>query len=215
MGRPGANYLDIMSGADEGEDPPRKARTGRPNFRIFRRQILAIVTRKQHIAKAKRAYRLHEFNAAKRNIPFEISFEDWLRWWEENLGPNWLTKRGRRLGQHAMARNGDTGPHKLGNIHCATCSENNREHLDIQWQDPDYRAAQSARMIGNKHTPKAANSAAMKRKWQDPDYRAAVRARMMGNKHTLGHTLSPEHRAKSPHRLGVRRLAGADPGKVR
>jgi hypothetical protein len=61
-----------------------------------------------------------------RKIEWDLTFREWLTWWKKNLGKDWRTKRGCKLGQFVMARKGDTGPYALGNIECITAEENTR-----------------------------------------------------------------------------------------
>lgn len=63
------------------------------------------------------------FEAAK----FHFSFDEWVLWWEKELGPDWLQKRGRRQGQFCMARFRDFGPYEIGNVKCVTSSQNASE----------------------------------------------------------------------------------------
>ncbi len=75
----------------------------------------------------KRAYLLHKRGAVRRGIEFYFTLEEWCNWWEVNLGPDWLSKRGRKKNQYVMARNGDVGPYHPDNVKCKTQSENARE----------------------------------------------------------------------------------------
>jgi hypothetical protein len=67
---------------------------------------------------------LHQRGAAARSLEFEFEFEEWVSWWEENLGPNWQRLRGRQRDQYVMARNKDKGPYAAWNVRCITQSEN-------------------------------------------------------------------------------------------
>jgi hypothetical protein len=62
--------------------------------------------------------------ATKRGISFHFTFEEWVEWWEANLGPDWLKKRGRKRGQYVMGRNGDKGPYAKWNVKCITTERN-------------------------------------------------------------------------------------------
>lgn len=53
--------------------------------------------------------------AKARGVPFLLTFEEWLAWWEA-FSPNWRELRGRGRGKFVMARLGDKGPYALGNI---------------------------------------------------------------------------------------------------
>lgn len=79
------------------------------------------------IKKAKIYYNNHMQTSRKRGILFLLTFEEWSGWWEACLGPDWLNLRGRGRGKYVMARVGDKGSYKLGNIKCITTEQNNRE----------------------------------------------------------------------------------------
>src|ERR1700735_4557071 len=74
--------------------------------------------------KAKEVYKRQVYRAKERNIEFNFSYEEWVKWWENNLGPDWLQKRGIRSGQYCMARFKDKGPYSIENVECITNNEN-------------------------------------------------------------------------------------------
>lgn len=65
--------------------------------------------------------------AAKRGIGFDFTYEDWVAWWERHLGKDWIDKRGRKIGQFCMARNGDMGIYRQDNVRCIEVSDNHKE----------------------------------------------------------------------------------------
>ncbi len=72
-----------------------------------------------------RDYYNHKYDATKhRNIPFLLSFEQWLAIWEAS---GHLHERGYLSGQYVMARPGDRGPYKIGNVRIVTTNQNSRE----------------------------------------------------------------------------------------
>lgn len=73
------------------------------------------------------AYKRQKYDAAKRGIEFEFEFEEWLTWWEQQLGPDWIKLRGCRKGQFCMARKGDKGPYASWNVDCLTTTQNHKE----------------------------------------------------------------------------------------
>jgi hypothetical protein len=77
---------------------------------------------------AKRAYRSQARKAKQRGIEFELTLDEWLDWWEQQLGKDWFEKRGCRKGQYVMARPGDEGPYALGNIECVLAEENHKSY---------------------------------------------------------------------------------------
>ena len=64
----------------------------------------------RRVATAFRAQKLH---AAKRKIPFLLTFAEWLAVWRASRK---LSLRGSRRGCYVMSRYGDLGPYALGNV---------------------------------------------------------------------------------------------------
>jgi hypothetical protein len=161
--------------------------------------------------KPRRAYAFNKQSARQRGIPFEISFEEWLAWWQRELGPDWQLLRGRARYQFHMARIGDHGPYKLGNIKCITNSENIKEawkgqRMRIAMASPERAAKISAFFKGRTFSPehRAKLSAALKgkprifsaehlAKLRSPEYRAKLSAAMMGNKNARGRRNAPAY----------------------
>lgn len=57
-------------------------------------------------------------NAKRRGIAWDFTFEDWVRWWETELGPEWISKRGKGKGKYCMSRLKDKGPYITWNVRC-------------------------------------------------------------------------------------------------
>lgn len=74
--------------------------------------------------KIRQAYINHYRRSVKRGIEFQFSFDDWVAWWEEHLGPDWLWMRGSYGNQYVMARYYDDGPYAAHNVKCITASKN-------------------------------------------------------------------------------------------
>lgn len=92
----------------------------------------------------KRRYTVHRANAKQRGIAFEITFEEWLGWWKDT---GHYHERGNKRGQYVMARIGDVGPYKLGNIVCQQAQVNSTAaHLGKTRSD-EIRARMSAAAI--------------------------------------------------------------------
>ena len=68
------------------------------------------------------AYAFQKNQAKQRGIEFLLTFEEWRDWWGNDFA-----NRGCAKGKLVMARRGDEGPYKLGNIKKITCSENSVE----------------------------------------------------------------------------------------
>jgi hypothetical protein len=67
------------------------------------------------------AYRDHERRAQKRNIPFRLTYEQWLQVWTDS---GHLHERGRLGHEYCMSRYGDAGSYELGNVFIQTNSQN-------------------------------------------------------------------------------------------
>ncbi len=76
---------------------------------------------------SKQRYRDQMNQSRKRNIPWNLSYDQWLAWWDSQG----IDKRSRatpRTGNTmCMCRKGDTGPYDLNNIYCATASQNGKD----------------------------------------------------------------------------------------
>lgn len=71
-------------------------------------------------------YRTQKRRACERGISWLFTFDEWIKWWEDHLGPDWQSKRGKCRGQYVMARFGDLGPYSPENVECILASENSR-----------------------------------------------------------------------------------------
>ena len=66
---------------------------------------------------------MQRYHAKLRNIEWDLSFEDWMSWWGDDL-----EKRGcKNSNDLVMARKGDVGPYSLDNIVKMTVSENSKD----------------------------------------------------------------------------------------
>jgi hypothetical protein len=86
-------------------------------------------------------------NAKRRNIPFLLTYEQWLRIWQQS---GHLHERGCKRGQYVMARFGDTGPYSVDNVKIILVGDNHAE----RYFTPEYRKWQSersARMWDKRH----------------------------------------------------------------
>lgn len=73
------------------------------------------------------AWRGQKNNAKDRSIEFRFTFEEWIRWWENELGIDWMKKRGPKKGQFVMARHLDQGAYEVGNVKCVLQNSNHIE----------------------------------------------------------------------------------------
>lgn len=70
----------------------------------------------------KAAYYHQQRHAKDRGIEWSITYEEWLRWWGDDL-----PLRGRGYGKLQMCRYNDAGPYHIGNIYKATHECNSRD----------------------------------------------------------------------------------------
>lgn len=63
-------------------------------------------------------------NAQRRDIPWELTFEQWWQLWKES--GKW-EQRGRTYGCYVMARLNDEGPYALGNVRIILHQKNSKE----------------------------------------------------------------------------------------
>jgi hypothetical protein len=86
---------------------------------------------RRYLETPKGKYAIHKKNAARRGVPFNLTFEQWWDIWERS--GKW-EKRGNRRGQYCMARNGDLGAYEIGNVrierHETNTAERNRSVVD-------------------------------------------------------------------------------------
>lgn len=133
------------------------------------------------IVKLRGAYRRQSKDAASRGIDFLLSFQEWLRIWEES---GHLDERGCRKGQYVMARYGDKGSYEVGNVRIITVEENIAERVFSAGSISKMRLAR----LGTNHSEST---------------KSKIRKAMCGNKHLLGHKHSNETRAQmSESKLG-------------
>lgn len=66
----------------------------------------------------------HKQQARLRNIPFFLTFEEWMDIWTQS--GKW-EQRGWRKGQYVMARHGDQGAYEKGNVIICLAEENRAE----------------------------------------------------------------------------------------
>lgn len=75
--------------------------------------------------KAKYDYGKIKYSATvQRGITFKFTLEEWIKWWADQLGPDWQKKRGRGKGKYVMARFEDKGSYELGNVKCILHGDN-------------------------------------------------------------------------------------------
>lgn len=75
-------------------------------------------------------YTRQRANARRREIPFDITFEEWKKVWEDS--GKW-EQRGTARGCFCMSRINDEGGYSLGNVEIKSVTANIKEHLDKRW----------------------------------------------------------------------------------
>jgi hypothetical protein len=69
-------------------------------------------------------FRRQRATAKQRGIPFAMTFEEWLRVWQQS---GRLQQRGTRSGNYQMGRLGDVGGYSSSNVKIITIQENTNE----------------------------------------------------------------------------------------
>lgn len=72
-------------------------------------------------------YNAKKIDAEKRNIKFNLTFNEWYDWWLSNGVDKNKDALPRSKNTLCMCRFGDTGPYSLDNIYCATVSQNSKD----------------------------------------------------------------------------------------
>lgn len=91
-----------------------------------------------------KAFYAQKQRAKQRGVAWKLTFEEWLDVWESS---GHLGKRGRERGKYCMARHGDCGPYKIGNVSIVSYSLNSSSVV----YSSEERARRSKRMAGNTH----------------------------------------------------------------
>ena len=92
----------------------------------------------EQIKKAKAKFSTHKAGAKSRNIPFNFTFDEWLKFW---INSGHWEERGNKKGQYVMSRKNDIGPYEIGNVYIQLSEQNlkdivrteemNKHHSDI------------------------------------------------------------------------------------
>ena len=95
---------------------------------------------------ALKQYRQHRKDAATRNVPFLLSFEEWCDIW---LNSGFYHLRGRGPGLYCMSRYGDQGPYQVGNVFIQSFSQNSSDANKGRIRDDQYRQNMSKAKKGS------------------------------------------------------------------
>lgn len=91
-------------------------------YRANRDSILA--RRRALNATPRGRFELQRRRANRRGIPFLLTFDEWLKLWQDS---GHFHQRGKRPGQYVMARRDDVGPYAVGNVYITTLEQNTRD----------------------------------------------------------------------------------------
>lgn len=77
--------------------------------------------------RAKSLYSAHKNTSLKRNIPFQLTFDEWYNWWLSNGVDKQISLGRQHRNTLCMCRYNDTGPYSLSNIYCDTMANNSSD----------------------------------------------------------------------------------------
>jgi hypothetical protein len=134
-------------------------------------------------AKAKRnrstligKYKMQQRNATDRSIPFLLTYEEWLKVWNDS---GKLEQRGRGADKFCMCRVGDLGSYEVGNVFIGTGRENVRAGNLGKPVSQEVRDKISASNSGKPHPWSAGEKNPMHR----PEVKAKISAATGGANH--------------------------------
>ncbi|PRE20310.1 hypothetical protein [Burkholderia multivorans] len=78
------------------------------------------------LAKYRIAFNLQRHNAGRRGIGWELTFEQWLEWWGEDI-----ERRGVGPDRLQMQRIADAGPYAIGNIKKGVPKQNSKTRVVV------------------------------------------------------------------------------------
>jgi hypothetical protein len=129
----------------------------------------------------------HAKRAARRGIPFLLTYSEWLRIW---IDSGHLDERGPYRGQYVMARFGDKGPYAVGNVKIVTVEANVSEGRSGKIHSEASRRRMSIAKLGNTNSKGHIKSQRTRR---------LSSIAMLGNKHNIGRV----HSAETKRLMGV------------
>ena len=111
--------------------------------------------------KSKQQYHNHKARAKRKQIPFELTFDEWLHIWTES---GHYDNKGTKRGQYVMSRYGYKGGYTIGNVHIQTVGENTKEAFTTN--NTDFikpKLGIDNHFYGKKHTTQAIDKIKEKR----------------------------------------------------
>lgn len=89
------------------------------------------------------AYSAHRNGAKEREIPFEMTFDEWWTIWKD-----YFHMRGRGANDLCMARKGDEGPYAVGNVYLTTKLGNSVDYHDPRRAEKQAKKERESRYWG-------------------------------------------------------------------
>lgn len=75
-------------------------------------------------------YTRQRANARRREIPFDLSYEEWWKIWEES---GLWEQRGVGKDKYCMSRINDEGGYQVGNVEIKSSTANSKEYAARRW----------------------------------------------------------------------------------
>tara|TARA_R110001632_G_scaffold25086_1_gene69213 strand:+ start:87 stop:446 length:360 start_codon:yes stop_codon:yes gene_type:complete len=95
----------------------------------------------------KHAYQKQKWLSKKRDISFDLTYEQWLEIWESS---GFAHLRGRGRGKYCMARHGDIGPYNVDNVSIISFEQNLSDGHKGKSKPAEQRDKMSQARIGRK-----------------------------------------------------------------
>ena len=142
--------------------------------------------------KYNREFHNHKNGAKLRGIKFLLSFDEWLSVWKKS---GKLSQRGRMREQYCMARFGDKGPYRIGNVKIIPNYENRAEMKLSNKTRLLMRKAKLGKKLSAAHRAKIAAGNTGKK--MSVEALKNMRASKLGRKNPMfGHAFSKQHRER-------------------
>jgi hypothetical protein len=133
-------------------------------------------------AKVLKVYKAQKSNAKTRKIPFLLTFEQWLKIWNDS---GKLDQRGRGADKFCMCRVGDMGSYEVGNVFIGTGRENVRAGNLGKEMTQEVKDKISKTHSGKPHEWSKGDKNPMHR----PEVKAKLSAKISGSKHYAARTV--------------------------
>jgi hypothetical protein len=100
--------------------------------------------------KSKQQYHNHKARAKRKVVPFELSFDEWMKIWTDS---GHYHEKGTKRGQYVMSRYKDQGGYTLYNVYIQTVGANTKEAFTTNNSDfIKPRRGEENHFYGKKHT---------------------------------------------------------------